>query len=386
MNEQRDTHENAVAERPTGAGSRYREQLRADITHYTPHDQAAVLAFRRAMYGADATVAGAPYVHWLYNDAPNRANGRNCLWLYRKAGQLQAHQGGLRIGLKVGAHEHDAVWLLDLMVTPPFRMRGVGVLLPQIACETTHLALGMEVSDDARRALLRAGWLDLGSVPLYVRPLDLPAVLQQRGYGGVWAGIGRAGNAALRAWDTVHRASTARPGMQLIEVTEFDERADQLWAQASTAYPVLCRRDRAYLNWRWTRFPHEDRYQSFVCMHGDATIGYAVLRVGEHHGLRAGFLVDFLCLPQHTYALVVQCLRMLREQNAQIVYCLHHNPVAGRAFRALGFLRRHSMWPLMLHARDLAPEQMALVQDQRNWFITAGDSDADRPREGTTFV
>jgi hypothetical protein len=386
MNGQRNTQENAIAERPIGAVSRYREQLRADITHYTPYDQAAVLAFRRAMYGAGATVAGAPYVHWLYDDAPNGANGRNCLWLYRKAGQLQAHQGGLRVGLKVGAYEHDAVWLLDLMVSPPFRMRGVGVLLPQIACETTDLALGMEVSDDARRALLRDGWRDLGSVPLYVRPLDLPAVLRQHGYGGAWGGVGRVGNAALWAWDQVQRAGTARVGEQLVEVAEFDERADQLWTRASVAYPVLCRRDHAYLNWRWTRFPDEERYQCFVCMHGDTVIGYAVLRMGEHHGLRAGFLVDFLCLPQHTYTLVAHCLRMLRAQGAQIVYCLHHNPVADRAFRSLGFLRRHSMWPLMLHARNLASEQLALVQDQRNWFITAGDSDADRPREGTMFA
>jgi hypothetical protein len=118
-------------------------------------------------------------------------------------------------------------------------------------------------------------------------------------------------------------------------------------------------------------------------MRGDTAIGYAVLRMGEHHGLRAGVLVDFLCLPQHTYALVARCLSLLQDQGAQIASCLHHNPVADRAFRALGFLRRHSMWSLMLHARNLAPAQMALVQDHRNWFITAGDSDADRPREST---
>jgi hypothetical protein len=65
---------------------------------------------------------------------------------------------------------------------------------------------------------------------------------------------------------------------------------------------------------------------------------------------------------------------------------LHNNPAASRAFTTLGFVRRQSNWPLMLRACNLSAEQLALVGDQRNWFITAGDSDADRPREGTVFA
>jgi len=385
MNEQHNEKaEVVIAQRTPAPRSRYRDQMRADITHYTSRDEADVLQFRRTMYGPESVFADAAYLHWLYEDPERVAAAQTAFWLYCKAGQLHAHQGGMRTPLKIGAREHDALWLLDLMVSPTFRMRGVGVLLTQMACETTDVALGLEVSDDARKALLRDNWIDVGAVPLYVRPLDLPAVLRQRAR-SAWTGLGHAGNMAFRVFDTFARTNMPG-GLRMDEVSHFDARADEVWEQASLAYPVICRRDRAYLNWRWARFPMANRYQRFIATHNQRAIGYAVLRVGEHHGLRAGYLVDFLCPPRYTRALVGQCLRVLREQHAQIVYCLHNNPVASKAFTALGFARRNSTWPLMLRACNLPAEQLALVSDQRNWFITAGDSDADRPREGTVFV
>ncbi len=374
-----------IAQRQAAPRSRYRDQMRADITHYTHADETDVLQFRRTMYGSNSVFADAAYLHWLYQDTERVAAEQTVFWLYRKGGQLHAHQGGLRTGLKIGEHEHDALWLLDLMVSPKFRMRGVGVLLTQMAGETADVALGLEVSDDARKALLRDGWLDVGTAPLYVRPLDLLALLRQHARGGTWSGLGRAGNMALTLFDGLARTGIAG-GLRMDQVAQFDARADEVWEQSSPHYPVICRRDRAYLNWRWARFPIVDRYQRFMVTHNKHAIGYAVLRVGEHHGLRAGYLVDFLCPPRYTQALVAQCVRVLREQQAQIMYCLHNNPAASRAFTTLGFVRRQSNWPLMLRACNLSAEQLALVGDQRNWFITAGDSDADRPREGTVFA
>jgi hypothetical protein len=169
-------------------------------------------------------------------------------------------------------------------------------------------------------------------------------------------------------------------------VTQFDERADQIWATAAPFYPVLCRRDRHYLNWRFARFPHAGRYRCLLFSCGQTPVGYAVLRVGEHNGLRAGYVVDFLCPPRWTYALLARCLQIFRRQRVEVVYCLHLNPATKGAFSALGFVRRSSGWPLMIHARDLSPQAVALLRDPRNWFLTAGDSDADRPREGTIFA
>lgn len=375
MNDQQTHQTEIIEERAPAPRNRYCEHMRADITHYTPGDEVEVVQFRRAMYGSQAIVADAAYLHWLYDDPERVAAAQTAYWLYRKGGQLHAQQGGIRTGLRVGTQEHDALWLVDLMVNAKLHVRGVGPLLTQMACDAADVALRLEAGDAAGKAL-PDNWFSVGSVPLYVLPLDRPAVRRQRGWRDAWAGLGQAAIAS-KLWNKA--ASTKTTGdLRMEHVAQFDERVDALWAHASPHYPVLCRRDQAYLNWRWARCPVGERYQRCIVAQGDRTLGYAVLRVSEHDGLHAGYVVDFLCAPNDTKALVAQCVQELREQDAQIVYCLHTSGHASRTFTALGFVRRQRQWSLMVHACNLAPQQVALVRDQRNWFITAGDGDADR--------
>jgi hypothetical protein len=368
--------------------SSYRDQVLADITGYEPGDRQELLTFRRAMYGSEASVADEAYVRWLYEDPTYSISGGTPLWLYRKDGRIEAQEGAVRVALKLGQQYHNALWTMDLMVSPKFRLRGVGAVLAEVAYQEMGLLLGVEVSTAARKAFLRAGWIDTGTVPLYVRPLDASALLGNRWDSHKGRIMGQCVNVALRATEVLGRASTSLDGIEVEEVTRFDERADQIWELASPAYPVICRRDSNYLNWRFARFPHPDRYRLFYFSRRGIAVGYTVLRDSQHHGLPAGYIVDFLCSPGWTYSLLAHCLRFFHQKQVKVVACLHHNPdpVARAAFAALGFLRRDSSWPLMLRARDLAADSLALAADQRNWFITAGDSDLDRPREGTVYA
>jgi hypothetical protein len=287
---------------------------------------------------------------------------------------------------KIGSHYYDALWLMDLMVSPRYRLRGVGAVLAEVASQGREVVLGIEISAAARKALLRAGWIDLGTVPLYIRPLDLHAVLQKHRRSKLHQIVGRACGAALWAAAGIGRAGALVCGLKMEEVSHFDQRVDQVWERVAHAYPVLCRRDSSFLNWRFAQFPQPERYRLFHFVRGNTVIGYAVLRIGDRAGLAAGFLVDFFCAPRWTYLLIAHCLRFFARQRVKLVYCLHHNPVASAAFTALGFARRDSMWPMMLHAPGVSPEALMLLRDPRNWFLTAADSDADRPSEGTTFA
>lgn len=369
-----------------GPHTSYHDQVLAGITRYEPGERQELLAFRRAMYGSKSVFADESYLRWLYEDPASSSGNPLAFWLYRKEGHVEAHQGGIRVALKIGPQCYEALWTLDLMVDPRFRLRGVGAVLAEVAYQEVGLSLGLEVSAAARKAFLRAGWLDTGTVPLYVCPLDTSAVLSNRWRPRLGRLVGRIGGVALWNAQSVGRASATFAGLKMKEVTEFDERADQIWELASPAYPVICRRDSNYLNWRFARFPHPDRYRLFYFFQRGIAVGYAVLRVGEQHGLPAGYLVDFLCPPWWTYPLVARCLAFCKQQGVKTVYCLHNNPVASRAFTALGFLRRDSSWPLMFRAQNLPPDALALARDQRNWFTTAGDSDGDRPKEGTVFA
>jgi hypothetical protein len=120
----------------------------------------------------------------------------------------------------------------------------------------------------------------------------------------------------------------------------------------------------------------------FRAIRGKETVGWAVLRLSDHDGILTGFIVDFLCRPRDTYPLLARCLETLADRGAMRVHCLHSGAAGKVAMIALGFLPRPSGWPLMIRA----PRDMTIVADPSAWFITAGDADVDRPREGTVFA
>jgi hypothetical protein len=76
--------------------NRYREQVLADVMRYNRSDREDLLAFRSAMYGAESIFADSAYFQWLYDHPYHASRGPTTLWTYRKAGQIEGHQGGLQ--------------------------------------------------------------------------------------------------------------------------------------------------------------------------------------------------------------------------------------------------------------------------------------------------
>ena len=89
--------------------------------------------------------------------------------------------------------------------------------------------------------------------------------------------------------------------------------------------------------------------------------------------------MDFLCAPQHTAVVFGACLDVFRSWGAAVVYCSHAGSAAPARLMRIGFARRTSGSRLMAKAKITDERALRLLRDRRNWFVTAGDSDADRP-------
>ena len=79
-------------------------------------------------------------------------------------------------------------------------------------------------------------------------------------------------------------------------------------------------------------------------------------------------------------------MERLRSENVVAVYCLFSAPGAQNALQHCGFLRRDSGFAMMINTGNVAADAAASLTDPSQWFITAGDSDLDRPREHTTYA
>lgn len=373
---------------PNDSPRTYVDRVRAKIRTFEiedPADTAEVVEFRRRMYGSTAFKSGADYLAWMYGTEPTPGGGRNTLWVFRSAGVIEGHQGGMRVDLLVDGTRVDAIWAIDLVVSPSYQLRGVGPVLTGEVTSSGTLTLGIEVSDAAHKAFTRAGWADLGEMALYARPLGIVAAVGDR--------APRAARWPLRALDVAGRvfdAASARlragRGFRLERVDRFDERADRIWSACGREFRVIVRRDATTLNWRYVDVPPAGFYQPAYVYRGDRLLGYVVLRHGVQQGHRAGVIVDFLCAPSDAHAVFAACVDHFRSTDAEVVYCLHPGGVLHRRFQRAGFMRRSMGWRFMALVDRLDVRSQQTVCDPANWHLTYGDGNVDHPRDGEVYA
>jgi len=362
-----------------------RETLDAglQIARYTPELRDEFLAFRRYHYGATAAMADPAYLDWLFGvGAPGFKDAGHPLWVCRGAEKVVGAQGMLRVALKVGEATVPAAWMIDFAVREELRKRGAGTALEVEARKERAVRMLLEGTPASVRLVVRAGWKALGDIPLWVKPLRFGDYRGSRSREPLKTLALRAAAPVLRflEWRALQKA--VREDLKLEPTAAFDERVDRLWQTCSAELPVACARDLAFLSWRFGGYPASGRYRIHWLQRGAETVGYAVLRVGDHYGARAGYLTDFLCPRALLPSLLARVVEIFRREEAAVICCLHVGPGTSGAFRSLGFFQRSSGWPFMVRTLSAPPEIAAKMEDVGQWFVTACDSNVDRPRDG----
>jgi GNAT superfamily N-acetyltransferase len=359
--------------------SAYADRLRHAVAPATLADREELLEFRRRMYGAESVYSDPAWVRWLFDESKD-----NALWVWRHGGRIEGQQGVIRTRLRVGGAEHALAWGIDLMISPEHRKRGVGAVLPELIAEGAEILAGTEVSAAAQQALERAGWTTLGTLPQWVRPVEPSRFLRER----MGSGAARLAAFPVRAALDALGAATSigRLGHRLVPLASFDGRADALWERCAPEWPIIARRDRAWLAWRWDACPRRDGLRAFWLERRGETVGWIVTRTREHKGGRSAFIVDFLCAPRDLFALLGLAIAELRSEPIDAVYYLGQAPGIDATLAQNGFLRRDSGLVTMVWAPHVPPAIRSQLADRSEWFLTAGDSDLDRPRENTTYA
>ncbi|HZR08108.1 MAG TPA: GNAT family N-acetyltransferase [Myxococcales bacterium] len=351
------------------------------VSRYRESDRAALLEFRRDHYGADAAQADPAYVDWQFRDAPGAAESGAPLHVAWKDGRIVGTIGTVRTSVWVNGQPEPCSWVIDFAVHRDLRRSGIGDALAAVSRAEPRTRLVLEVTPAARGIAARAGHQVLGEVPLLVRPLQPARWLRSRGFPGPLAWISHAASPALAGLDALALRLARSERVELVETPSFDARADAIFAAQSRRYPVLCQRDRRWLEWRFERYPQPGRYRMYWVVRKGVAAGYAVLRAGTHHGIPSGVLADHLCDPAIVPAMLALCVERFRAAGAAVATCLQLDPIAGGAFRRLGFFRRNSGWRFL--ALPFPATKVSPLLDRGAWFLTAGDANVDRDRSAS---
>src|SRR4051812_36772954 len=206
----------------------YMAEMARSVVRYQPADKAALRQFQRAHFGEHARHCNDAFAEWLYERNPNRDLEGPALWICKRDGAVVGQQGGIPVLLKVGERECRATWNIDWMVDPAWRMKGVAPALFSAFGESTDVLLGLGVEEVPYRSFIRSGWIDMGSLALFVRPLDpsacakglkAPRLLTKLAPGPLFRG-----SAAFTG-----RAAAALARVSLEPVPAFDERVEGVW-------------------------------------------------------------------------------------------------------------------------------------------------------------
>jgi GNAT superfamily N-acetyltransferase len=369
-----------------------------EIRRATRADQTAIGTFIASAYGDLAPYKGPARWAWQFLENPFclPTDDGIPVWIAVDDAAVVGQIAVQSAEFKLGSAIHSGGWIVDVMIDPVYRGKGLGHLLQEAVYRDFPLALTLTMAQATRRMAERLGAISFGPVWQFSRwerfsKDDVRRFLAQRAvhrhlytrsvrffcrYFAADSLIASALNIGLVARDLFAKA--ARPtDLKILEIDRFGGETDDLWKTISAEYPAISSRDSRFLNWRFADCP-QLRYRRFLAYQSDVVIGYLVLRFTEPEELRQGVIVDLMASrrDRDTLArLVVYAVGVFKNRVASIE-CGTSIPEISAALRASGFFVSRIQTPTALTA---STELRADIENCRaGWFLSKADSDWDQ--------
>ncbi len=342
------------------------------IRLYREGDEEQILQLREV---ASSGKKDLQWWRWLYRDSPG---GLAIIVLAEANGRIIGQHAAVFLDIKVGNQIIRGYRGLELMVHPDYRRQGIFIEITKVMeKELTASGRILNCSTPNNRSrpgfLKHLNYLEICRLAAPRRVIDWGVILKTR-YGiPVLAGRGLG-----LAWEhLVHRTAPARTtGIEVEQVTSFDERIDKFWEKASRTREIMIAKDRQYLNWRYVTKPG-NKYRILIARQQDEITGFIVFHLEGQNPSR-GVIIDLLTVPgadAATEALVNNAVARMKAEGAAIVstWIIEDTPFYG-TFRKLGWVNRRGA-PFCIRILDQnLPRDF--VTDPGHWHFTRGDSDS----------
>jgi len=357
-------------------------------SRYSPQDAQDSLRLLRKTSG-DIEAASPAYQDWQYQRNPA---GPAIATLAREAetGRLVGQVATIPIRVRLSGKVRVASLSLDPVIDPAYQGSGVLAGLLKDVCalsaeEGIALTYGFPNQASHLTFVNKAGFTNLGSVPLLVRPLNPERLAAKTTHSRVPA---KTASVARRVWRTPAPVppQKAVPGLEIMEVDSFESSFVLLWDRIQHRFPVMVVRDPAYLNWRFAGVPGR-RYTTFAARSEDEIRGFIVLRAAPLGEFSAGLIVELVVEASAEgraagRLLIDKAYSYFEDQDLDILasLALRHTDEF-RLLRSRGFwvapkFLEPRPFRLVVRCHDEERSPSRLAYDPRNWFVTMGDYEA----------
>jgi len=317
-------------------------------------------------------------MRWLYEQGPD-GPPTTLLCVVAESGDVVGCGSYFPRPTWIDGRRVQAGVLCDFAVTRNHRVLGAALAIQRGLVDAARGA-GLELlygypNEKSLAVFKRIGYRVVGDTTTWVLPLrsgyKVRDVLPWR-----WAARLAAipVDVGLALADRLRRLTIRMPARDELPAA-LDGRADALWARARAGYGIAGERSRAYLEWRYARFPTiEHRFFGTFSSGEDRLAGYAVFTVEAGRAVVRDLFADREETSEE--ALLLALAHRLRSEEVDALALSHFgNPEFGERLRGAGFLRRPGSRPLVLHP-DVVPEGLrARALEPANWFMLDGELD-----------
>lgn len=359
-------------------------------------DYPAIGAFIHEAYGPLAAYKGDARWRWQFLENPATASLADevPVWVALDGTRVVGQIAVERTRVYAGTHEYEAGWIVDVIILPSHRDRGLGHLLYSAVADSHLVLLTLTMAPATRRMAERLGAITLpqmhqwsrwanptsSDVARYLTARTRHRPLLARGAAKAASVGGLATTAALSAKTIaticdVFLPISHDPSYVFRQVDRFDEQVNNVWESLADAFGLVPR-TAEHLNWRFVDCPqlHYERFQ--VEQQGRVT-AYLVLRQSNPRELRQGFIVDAMAVDDNHELWRSLFAFGIRRFGRDVcsVETAASTPVPSKVLAKLGFLRTRRLTPTIV-CRN--PQVLAELSRVPTWFFNKGDHDWDQ--------
>jgi GNAT superfamily N-acetyltransferase len=344
------------------------------IKQFELADQDALLSFLRIAYSDEPRKSEIAFWRWHYLENPYTSPDNIPLWIVRSRNQIVGQLATIPVELKVGKDKTRAIWILDFVILPEYRGRGLGKRLVLAAQESFPTMITLGINEQSTAVFRSLKWVALGGVHRYHRLLYPGDAISEVSKFEPLRRLVNLGYAPFRP-HYVRRSDSE--GCSVREITTFDADFEDLWQRAGAQWTCAVVRSPSYLEWQFARQPGK-KFDVLGLYEHKRLLGYVALffRKGGRSNVSPKVAISDICYdatssPRVIDDLLKAALRLALARRAGSLVTDILDPLVEARLQRLGFWRIKAAPQFMASTS----EHQDLIYQESNWFLTRGDSD-----------
>ena len=333
-------------------------------------DKDKIIPFLQKAYADNPRMSSENFWNWHFLETPYSNIENLPIWIARAGDRIGGQLAATPVKINVGGEQTDAIWILDLIVAPEFRRRGLAKKLIRAAEEFCPLVLGINTKEQFSTQLLEGlGYKIILNIPRFHKFLFAGNDIREI------ANLKPLREMVNTAFAPFRPRFKENKNIRVVE--KFDATFDDLWAEAETEWTCAVRRDKEFLEWQFIKQPAK-KYDIIGYYEGEKLLGYVVLyfRKPDANGvIRKASIADICYHPKNSTeiidALLRESLRRAVERRVGGLVTDVLDDLIEARLGKLGFWRVKSPLQFLLKST----EKQDLLYNPKNWLLTRGDSD-----------